>query len=1235
MSKKIYQYINNNFLNYKLYIYFLLLISKMYLICSEDITGINAPYPICLQLSNNNLFIANKVGMHICDKNLENSRYHPYYNKTINIFENIINKILIVQFDDNDDKNIICVIDDVFYFFKENDDFILMGYLPVEITQSTYYNLLAYKKNLSYYHFIISFIDDQYKYIYIYHYKINEHEYSIVSNYTYSPFYFDYPMIKINNKLFTCQIINSDTKGNVLTCCFQTYLNNLIVINSFDIEKNLTEIEEYYSKIPIDNINMIDSTISIDKKNIIVCYSLNNFYGYYFIYNFDKNEILINNPVVEKCISKYTTFKVSYFKEKEEYIFICDNDNNGKFTIIRIDKNFNLINLDEITASNFNITGIYFYNSLSLMYDKNENKYAIILDHKNSTLDSLITKKYFINTDFTRSFASQKQKPEQINEISNNYTLIIDDSNKYYISIEDHIIFVTSNETKLIIDFVDENNLFIKTRENKPINKYLYSFNIDVTDLKGKLTIDINGEEKQLEKISRISNITQLNYYPDFRNGSFIVSISYVLYLTNKTVASLPGLLMIYGCNPNCTCNQNNTFCINCLDNYVHYQYKFNCIKLDDLKSVFKNQDDIYYDCYEKCKTCTQRGYSTDQMLCSSCFIEYGDYLEYGNCKEKKCDNLYYIDKDTNMKTCINETICPEEYPFLNNETYQCTLEKDKDLTTVNPSDSFLISQWSDFSENEIYMNEQIINITDKFIGIENIDQINKTYSILSNLIQKGSISSFKEDFMIVGVNITYQITTSEKQKKSNHNSNISIIELGECEKIIKRNISYIDDPTALIILKIDIKKEGIKTTAVEYEVNNPYTREKIDLSICSNITIAIYAPVNLNDDETSLYNNLNEQGYDLFDVNNSFYLDPCSPYTSTNGTDVSLSDRKDYYYNEDIVLCEDTCQYIEVNTKSNQVYCECSIKNSVNVGNDQQFSSKKLLENFYKVDTYTNFEVLFCYKLLFSSKGLTNNICFYILLVLFVIFLTSMIINLFNALKKIDKIIFKIFQDKYMYYLMQKIIMEGRKRKLKNKNKGNCKSKLSWLEKLKMAKNKKNENKSPHDEGDSDYQINKKKIINDLINISDSKDNPQNHNDNLYLNENSTKRKTKFRNSAKIKGNKIINENKINNNEIISNEDDNKSINNIKNNVKLNLNKLFFKNNNNIDNNNKNVEKFEKQKKDCLPTKKIGNININIINNIMNNQNPPIKKKTDIENENNFKEKSYRKKRKKKRRKN
>ena len=79
------------------------------------------------------------------------------------------------------------------------------------------------------------------------------------------------------------------------------------------------------------------------------------------------------------------------------------------------------------------------------------------------------------------------------------------------------------------------------------------------------------------------------------------------------------------------------------------------------------------------------------------------------------------------------------------------------------------------------------------------------------------------------------------------------------------------------------------------------------------------------------------------------------------------------------------------------------------------------------------------------------------------------MIINMFNALKKIDEIIFKIFQDRYLLYYMKKINTKGEKRRnaevynnlnFIDNNLKNGKKQFNWLKKLRISKKKK-ENES------------------------------------------------------------------------------------------------------------------------------------------------------------------------------
>ena len=1427
-KKKIFQIhfpMNKQLFRINFLISYIFFISQLTIIHNETISGVNASYPNALQLRNNNLFIANSEGMFFCNQDLIVSEEHEYYSKTISNFENIKNKILIAQF--NEDGNVICLVEDVVYFFDEQGLFVRMGNLPNEIRESTYLNLIAYKKDSNdNFHFIVAFMDESHLNIFMYHYIISENIYQIVYNNTYSPFYFDYPNIGINSKYFTCQILSSIERNYVLTCAFLTYDNDLIIVQSFDIENNLAEIEEYYAKTPVDGLNMITSTTSPDKQNMLVCYSPLNNFGYCFTYNFDDNEISNNKVYSEKCSNVYSKYKVYYFQEEGIYSFICEF--NDRFIIILFNNEFTKLNPDDLTTFNFEISEFYNFNSLSLFYDTNEHKLALLADPRDINNQESLTDKYIITTDFIDgSFPSGFSKPTDFIESLEEKDLSLKETNRFFIYAYDYVMSVYSNiSNKIVIDFMSEENMLVRTKENKTINPSLYSYYITINNDKGRLTAEIDGEERELGPTSYVSNITHLNYYANFGNESYSYSFIFVLYLKNKTLASRSAQYKINVCKQNCSCEDNSLYCSSCLDNYIAYKVQGNCIREGELLSiVYDENSKIYLDCYYLCKTCSKKGWYTEDMGCTSCFEESGDYLEEGTqkCITKQCDYLYYKDKYTGMKTCINGSSCPSEYPIINYERNECERDPTEDNNTNKPSSStneptfltneptfltnaptfltnaptfltnaptfltneptfltneptfltneptiltneptFFTNEPTSSSSNQSSSStnqppssssnqpppsssnnqptastnqpsssssntnnpsssttqpsassttlpsssstsspsssqttkietsdtiksitgeisyEKVMNLINELVGEENVDQIEKTYSVLSDSMKNIDVSSFKEDITITGTNITYQITTSESQKNSDHNSKVSIIDLGECEKIIKRKISYEDDPTPLLILKIDVKKGETKSTAVEYEVYNPYTKEKIDLEICSNTSIAIYAPITLNNKENSLYNELSEQGYDLFDANNSFYIDPCAPYTSTNGTDVSLRDRKDYYYNEDIVLCEDSCKYVNVSTQTEKVYCQCKVKSSVNTDSDQEFSPQKLVESFYKVDTISNFEVLYCYKLVFNKNSLKKNICFYIMLVLLALFLTSMIINLFSAMKKIDEIIFKIFQDRFMFYFLQKIIVEGRKKRngkvdneLIDVNNRNGK-KLTWLERLKLARNKRINESSPIG-GDSSnilpnknlYHVNEKskkkekkkkkgkKSLNNSLIITSIKKDFNNNNEKLGLKEKKLRKSIKNRNIENNETN--IDNSDINNNENKNNENKNDENKNDEN--KNNNNENIKNENNNINNENKIHDKIHHNKKKSTksiildksnkdisnipnipnipninnnhnnhnnPNEKnnVNNININIINNIMNKHCPPLKKRNTVENETNCEDK-------------
>ena len=197
---------------------------------------------------------------------------------------------------------------------------------------------------------------------------------------------------------------------------------------------------------------------------------------------------------------------------------------------------------------------------------------------------------------------------------------------------------------------------------------------------------------------------------------------------------------------------------------------------------------------------------------------------------------------------------------------------------------------------------------------------------------------------------VIFQISTLEEQKSNNQN--ISSIDLGKCEQKIKdeRGLSENDN---LIIYKIDIKSEDLSTTYVQYEIYDPKTYDYINLDICEGIFINIYSPVTLKDSTETLYQSMSNSGYNLFNLNDSFYNDICSTYTTQDGTDLTLLDRKNIIYdkNANISMCQDGCQLLKYNSTLKKANCDCKVQTE-NTKTDIEtisFNSKDIASSFLK----------------------------------------------------------------------------------------------------------------------------------------------------------------------------------------------------------------------------------------------------------------------------------------------
>ena len=371
--------------------------------------------------------------------------------------------------------------------------------------------------------------------------------------------------------------------------------------------------------------------------------------------------------------------------------------------------------------------------------------------------------------------------------------------------------------------------------------------------------------------------------------------------------------------------------------------------------------------------------------------------LKSRKCKILDCSENYednqkkLIIKEENNKICLDKCYyddvykyelnnkcyetCPEEYAP-NNITYKC--EKrcqliinfiftiDKECVYIFHSSSFYLGDYELVnSNNDLTLYIANLTINDIQNGTLDFLLINVTNEI-------------KADYIIKEDNVIFHITSSYNQNTKEYN-NISKLYLEECEKILKKHY-HIEDKETLIIFKIDNFVEGINIPIIKYEIFHPNTKEKLNISLCKNIRLTFSVSI----DENMVFKH---------DPTSDYYNDICYPYTTEKKTDISLYDRKNEYNINNMSLCEKNCNFIEYNSTTKKVICECDVQNRSPLQLDDIINKERLLNNFVDIKTISNINLLKCYETLFSKNGLINNVGNYIILSIVLIYIVSLFI--------------------------------------------------------------------------------------------------------------------------------------------------------------------------------------------------------------------------------------------------
>ena len=398
--------------------------------------------------------------------------------------------------------------------------------------------------------------------------------------------------------------------------------------------------------------------------------------------------------------------------------------------------------------------------------------------------------------------------------------------------------------------------------------------------------------------------------------------------------------------------------CSKCNNDY--YPKENDPLNINEYKKCYEDPEGFYLDnnlykrCYHTCKKCVTLGNNMAHN-CIECNKNFpikitNTNTNYNNCYEK-CIFYYYFDNNNNYHCTLNST-CPNEYPKLNESKKECIKYNKENIL------------------KDLVTKEK--NETEKMTKEEEIEYFNNVKEKVEKILTEGydtsNIDNKQDEIINIG-KMTLTISTPENQK-NNINSNMTSIDLGDCEALLRDeyNISIND---SIYIAKIDIEQDGLQIPKVEYNIFSKLFGTnliQLNLTVCSNSKILIYAPFKLNGNS------------DKYNKSSGYYNDICYTTTSEDGTDITLKDRKKHFIEGNNIVCQENCEFSKYNSNSMKAECTCKIKESSSSKIYININKTKLFEDFKDIKNFVNFKILYCYKKLFNLKGMKYNIGCYIL---------------------------------------------------------------------------------------------------------------------------------------------------------------------------------------------------------------------------------------------------------------
>ena len=324
--------------------------------------------------------------------------------------------------------------------------------------------------------------------------------------------------------------------------------------------------------------------------------------------------------------------------------------------------------------------------------------------------------------------------------------------------------------------------------------------------------------------------------------------------------------------------------------------------------------ESLYKKCYDSCETCEIQGNNIAHN-CKKCdnklTMEFA-VNNYYNCYQN-CSYYYYFDNFSNYHCTINGS-CPYEYPILKNR--ECEEHKE--------------------------MKNLVLDLLNNITKEDETKYYDTIFENLEDLFTSDSYNTFGLDSgkdEVIEIDKVKVVLTSSQNQKININNNMTNINLGECENIL-RQVYNLSDNDTFYIKMIEVFQEGMKIPKIEYDIYSKGEEgnlKRLDLNLCKDSKVSLSIPVNIVDD------------LDKLNSSSDYYNDFCYTTTSDSGTDITLNDRK--YEFSSKTVCQDDCDFIGYNYTTKKAKCSCETKVSSSSFADMKINENKL--------TYTKNDII------------------------------------------------------------------------------------------------------------------------------------------------------------------------------------------------------------------------------------------------------------------------------------